>query len=161
MSHSRTMYRLAVAALAITALAAPAATAAPIDPVTGGTVADKRQQNMYASTVHAPAVQKELRSPDARVQPALKAPAVKQELRSPDAITPVPKPAVIPPGMPTWPTNPQTLPSPKAPAVLTTDGDGGGVDWTVPAIALAACLMAGGALAVARTRLRAARTPAH
>lgn len=144
MSHCKTMYRLAVAVLATSAMAAPAAIAMPIDPGSGGTATDPRQKDMHASTVQSPAVQQEHRTPDARDR------------------TPAPKPEAIPEGMPTWPVNPQTLPQPKQPAVAPTGGgDGGGVDWTVPAIALAACLMLGGAAAVARTRLRAARSGAH
>jgi hypothetical protein len=162
MSHCKTMYRLAVSALATTALAAPAAFAMPIEPGTG---TDARQKDMHASTVQAPAVQQEYRSPDAIDQSAPKAPDVRQEQRSPDAVDagPAPKPEAIPQGMPTWPVNPQTLPRPQEPAVAPTSGDGGGgVDWTVPGIALAACLMLGAAFAVGRTRLRAARgTAAH
>ena len=129
MSHCKTMYRLAATVLATTALAAPTAIAMPVEPGTGDTSTESRQQ----------------------------------QHRTPDAIDQAPAPKVepVPNGMPTWPTNPQTLPRPQAPAVAPTSGDGGGgVDWTVPAIALAACLMLGGAAAVARTRLRAARSTA-
>lgn len=165
MSRCKTMYRMTVAALATTALVAPSAMAMPLDPATGGTKTDPRQRDMHASTVQAPDTQQELRAPDAVAPSAPKAPPVRQEQRSPDALdqAPAPKSQPIPQGMPTWPTNPQTLPRPQEPAAVPTSGDGGGgVDWTVPAIALAACLMLGGAFAVARTRLRAARgTVAH
>jgi len=146
MSHCKTMYRLAATVLATTALTAPTAIAMPIDPGTGGTATESRQQQH--------------RTPDALDAAGPKTPAVQQEQRSPDAFDAAPAPKIepIPEGMPTWPTNPQTLPRPQAPAVAPTSGDGGGgVDWTVPAIALAAALMLGGAAAVARTRLRAAR----
>lgn len=146
MSHCKTMYRLAVSALATTALASPAAFAMPIDP----------------GTVQTPAAEQEYRSPDAIDQSAAKAPVVRQDQRSPDAVDagPAPKPEPLPAGLPTWPVNPQTLPRPQEPVVAPTSGDGGGVDWTVPGIALAACLMLGGAFAVGRTRLRAARSSA-
>jgi hypothetical protein len=180
MSHCRTMFRLTVAALATTALAASPAIAMPIDSGTNGTGSiaaeqrqvdmdastakldlPKRQQDMHASTVQPPAVQQEQRTPDVIDRSAPKpGPAVVQpDLRTPDAIdqSPAPKPQVIPRGMPTWPVNPETLPQPQRPeAVPTTGGDGGGIDWEIPAIALAASLLLGGALVVARTRLRGA-----
>jgi hypothetical protein len=165
MSHCKTMYRLGIATLAIITLAAPTAIAMPIDPGSGGTATDPRQKDMHASTVQSPAAQQEHRTPDAVDRSAPKAPAVHQEQRTPDALdrSPAPKAEPLPPGLPTWPVNPQTLPRPQEPAVAPTTGggDGGGVDWTVPAIALAACLMLGGAFTVARTRLRAARSTAH
>ena len=141
MSHGKTLYRLAVAALATSALAAPTAIAMP---ATGGNVTDPRQQDMHASTVQSPVARQDHRSPD----------AVDQTRAAPQPVPPV--------GMPTWPASPEPLPQPKQPAVLPTGGDGGDVDWTLPAIALAGCLMVGGALVVGRTRLRSARsTAAH
>jgi hypothetical protein len=164
MSHCSTILRLTVAALATTALAAPTAIAMPIEPGTNGTgsiAAQARAQDSDASTAKTEP-QKDPRQLDmhaSTVQP----PAVQQEQRTPDALdaSPAPKPQVIPRGMPTWPVNPQTLPQPQRPeAVPATGGDGGGIDWEIPAIALAASLLLGGALVVARTRLRGAGTSA-
>ena len=180
MSHCRTILRLTVAALATTALAASTAIAMPIEPGTNGTGSiaaqayaqdsdastaktDVRQLDMHASTVQPPAVTQDQRTPDAIDRSAPKPGPVHADLRSPDAVdqSPAPKPQVIPRGMPTWPVNPQTLPQPQRPeAVPATGGDGGGIDWKIPAIALAASLLLGGALVVARTRLRDARAGA-
>ena len=114
--------------------------------------------DMHASTVVPPATQQEHRTPDALDQSTPKAPPAYQDQRSPDAVDPTraPEPRPIPAGMPTWPVHPEPIARPADPAVLTTGGDGGGVDWTLPAIALAGCLMAAGALVAARTRLRSA-----
>ena len=146
MSHCKTIYRLAVAALATSALAAPAAIAMTPDPAA----------DMHASTVVPPATQQEHRTPDAMDRSTPKAPPVYQDLRSPDAVDPTraPEPQPVPAGMPTWPVQPEPIAQPAEPAVLPTGGDG--VDWTLPAIALAGCLMVGGALVAARTRLRSA-----
>jgi hypothetical protein len=162
MSHCRTFLRLTVAALATTALAASTAIAMPIDPGTNGTgsiAAQARAQDSDASTAKTELSPRQLDMHASTVQP----PAVLQDQRTPDAVdaSPAPKPQVIPRGMPTWPVNPQTLPQPQRPeAVPATGGDGGGIDWEIPAIAFAASLLLGGALVVARTRLRRAGTSA-
>jgi hypothetical protein len=153
MSHCKTVYRLVVAALATIALAAPTAFAMPFG--SGPMGADLRQQDMHASTVQAPVARQDQRTPDAVDQSTPKAAPVHQDQRSPDAVDQT-RPQPAPVGMPTWPAHPEPLTPPKEPTVLPTGGNGGGVDWTLPAIALAGCLMFGGALVAARTRLRSA-----
>jgi hypothetical protein len=59
-----------------------------------------------------------------------------------------------PVGLPTWPLHPEPVtPAEQQPVA---DGDGGGVDWPVPTLAIGGVLLLAG-IALAGTRYRAAR----
>jgi len=111
-----------------------------------------KQQDMHASTVHKPAAaQQDLRSEAAA--DSSRAPAAGQDLRTEAAAdgTRAPEP---PPGLPTWPLNPQPLPPVSHEPVATGGGDGDGVDWPIAIIAMAGALLLGGTLGVAGVRYR-------
>lgn len=145
---------LLAATLVVAAIAAPAAQAMPADTqmpapaqtdlrgeasaesdtaVSPQTKTPAAQTDMYASTVEKPA------------------PAT-LDLRSEAAADPsrAPEPPV---GLPTWPADPQPI-APVA-SQPVAEGDGGGVDWQVPVLAIVGSLLLLGGAAVAGTRYRA------
>jgi hypothetical protein len=156
MPDRKTLSGLLAATLVVAATAAPAAQAVPVDAqkpasaqqdlrteasagqsgsaLSPQTKTPAAQLDMYASTVEKPS-------------PA------KQDLRSEAAADPARAPEP-PLGLPTWPADPKPI------APVTTqpvaDGDGGGVDWQVPVLAIVGSLLLLGGAAVLGTRYRTA-----
>jgi hypothetical protein len=156
MTDHRNLSRLAIASLLAAAVCAPTAAAMPID--NGGSTSkahapSSAAMDMHASTVHKPAsASQDLRSeaavPGSRA-PVSPAEGTKVATRAPER----------PAGPPTWPANPKPI-TPVSAQPAADDGDGGGLEWPVAALALAGALALGGALGIAGHRLRAQTRPA-
>ena len=156
-----------VVPLLMGAIAAPAvATAMPEGnggyPFTPSyTVAQARQIDMHASTVHKPASPKQdLRSEAAADSSRTPATAVShtvyngRDLRT-EAATDGTRAPASPPGLPNFPTNTKPLAPPAHEPVATTGGgDGDGIDWPIAIIAMAGALFLGGTVGVAAARSR-------
>lgn len=153
MQERKTLSVLAAMLLTM-AIAAPAATAMPADPLTQqSSQEDRRGENAAGQSDSA--VNPQTQTPAAQLDmhaSTVTAPApAKTDLRSEAAADPTraPEPPV---GMPTWPVDPQPITPVQQQPVA--DGDGGGVDWQIPAIAIIGSLLLLGGLAVAGTRYR-------
>jgi hypothetical protein len=154
MQERKTLSVLAAVLLTL-AIAAPAATAMPADPLTPQPSKQDLRGEASAGQSDS-AVNPQTKTPAAQLDmhaSTVKAPEpAKMDLRSEAAVDPTraPDPPV---GMPTWPVDPQPItPVDQQPVA---DGDGGGVDWQIPVIAIVGSLLLLGGLAVAGTRYRA------
>jgi hypothetical protein len=153
MQERKTMSVLAAALLTL-AIAAPAATAKPADPVTQQKFQEDRRGEAAAAQSDS-AVNPQTKTPAAQLDmhaSTVTAPApAKTDLRTEAAVDPTRAPEA-PVGMPTWPVDPQPI-TPVAQQPVA-DGDGGGVDWQIPVIAIVGSLLLLGGLAVAGSRYR-------
>jgi hypothetical protein len=155
MQERKTRSGLVVAALIAAAIGAPVATAMPaVDTYKPSTAQDLRGEasTEQPGTPVSPQTQTPAAQLDMHASTVQKPAPEKQDLRSEAAADPTRAPAP-PVGLPTWPLDPRPLAPPVAQQPVA-DGDGGGVDWQVPGLAIVGSLLLIGGLVIAGARYR-------
>ena len=156
--------RIAVATMVAAMVAVPVASAMPADGVIyGSSEYAAEQQDMHASTVHKP----ESNAGDLRGEASIAGSqakangttaAIKQDQRTEAAKGP--SISTPPPGMPTWPLDPEPLTPPATP-VSATNSDDGAIEWPIALLIGFGAVALAGALVVLVHQMRTQTRPAR
>ena len=157
--------RIAVATMVAAMVAVPVASAMPADGVIyGSSEYAAEQQDMHASTVHKPESnagdlrgEASIAGSQAAAEAKSKATtaAIKQDQRTEAAKGP--SISTPPPGMPTWPLDPEPLTPPATP-VSATNSDDGAIEWPIALLIGFGAVALAGALVVMVHQMRRTQT---